>query len=143
MSCNPSTHSLISDVDENSCSDVCGNINLIIDCKTIFLDDAERILAIKGENNSKVVTFIIPRYINGKDMSSMNINLNILNSNNVSSVKNLSASNITNTEFDAVWNIDSTITDVAGNLYVELEISNTDFIWKTNKATFVIKDSIK
>lgn len=144
MNCNSGTYSLNLLNDTSSCPFECGNLNILINCKDIMINENQRNLAVMGENGTRIITFDIPRFINEKDLSKMTLNINLLNNNDEKYTIKLEYTNedIKENYINAHWNIDTTVTSVAGKLLVEIEAIDTNFDWKTYQNYFIINESL-
>ena len=144
MGCNSAVHSLTYDTGDSSCSYDCENISYFVNCQEIVIPDSQRVIAVKGENNSRRVTFIVPRTINNIDLSSKTFVLTTLNNENVTKTINLNFTqdDIKEEYINIHWIIDTVSTSVAGDLYVEISVSDNVIVWKTFKNKFIIAESL-
>ena len=113
------------------------DINII--CKRIIIPAGQEILGIQGENNASKRYFLAPKITeNGDDLSNAQFNIVIKSDINGTATIEIKEPQILENYIKLEWKIDDSITNVSGNIQIQIEAIKDNFVWKTYPATFVI-----
>nr|DAT84951.1 MAG TPA: hypothetical protein [Caudoviricetes sp.] len=120
-----------------------------INNRTINIPPAVTDIVVKGDTNSRIITFELNRYFDGVDLSTKTIRINYENSEGLTG--NNEVANIVATEssltFD--WTIESGLTTNSGNVKIAIdcyEVNSNDNViyrWQTIPLSFDVLDTIE
>ena len=143
MNCNSNTMPLINISEQASCNNGCTPKDINIICKTIVIPTGQEILGVKGENNSSVRYFILPRVNeNGDDLSDKEFSIIIINGNQSRNEIKIENPEILDNYIKLKLIINSSITQNSGELKLQIQAVSDNYVWKTFPATFKIVDSL-
>ena len=101
------------------------------------------ILGIQGEDNSATRYFLIPKINeNGEDLSDKEFSIIIVDSGNNRSEIKIESPEITDNYIKLKLIIDKNITQISGNLNIQIQAISDNYVWKTFPAIFKIANSI-
>lgn len=144
MSCNQNNISL--DVLNNSSCNGCDIKPINVICRKILVPSGQSAIGIKGENNSNIRIFLIPKIDeNGVDISDKKFT--IITKNNIGEVNIIEVDNIeiVGNYVKITWNITDNIISNEGLLYVQIQVQNqdnTEYVWKSHIAKFFVENSL-
>lgn len=139
MNCNSNTAPLLEKSTTMSCNNECTPKDINIICKRIIIPAGQEILGIQGENNASKRYFLVPKITeNGDDLSNAQFNIVIKNDINGTATIEIKEPQILENYIKLEWKIDDSITNVSGNIQIQIEAIKDNFVWKTYPATFVI-----
>lgn len=143
MNCNSNTAPLLEQVTESSCNNGCALRDINVICKKIIIPTGQETLGIQGENNAAKRYFLVPK-INENDDDLSDAQFNIIVKSDINGIATIELNKIQILEnyIKLEWKIDDSITNVSGNLQVQIEAIKEDLIWKTYPAVFFIKESL-
>ena len=143
MNCNSNTAPLLEQVTESACNNGCTPKDINVICKKIVIPTGQEVLGIQGENNAAKRYFLIPKINeNGDDLSDAQFNIIIKSDINGVATIEIKQTEILENYIKLEWKIDDSITNVSGNLQVQIEAIKDDIIWKTYPATFIIASGL-
>lgn len=142
MSCNSNTAPLISTT-TTSCNNGCDIKDIQVVCKQIIIPAGQNVLGIQGENNVSTRTFVIPRETEqGIDLSSADFSILV-------KIGSSDTQTITIVEKETLENyikielpIDSSLTEISGNISIQIIATGENYTWKTYPAVFNIVQSL-
>lgn len=139
MNCNSNTAPLLEQSITMSCNNECTPKDINIICKRIIIPAGQEILGIQGENNASKRYFLAPKITeNGDDLSNAQFNIVIKSDINGTATIEIKEPQILENYIKLEWKIDDSITNVSGNIQIQIEAIKDNFVWKTYPATFVI-----
>lgn len=143
MNCNSNTMPLINTSEPISCNNGCVPKDINIICKTIVIPTGQEILGVKGENNSSVRYFILPKVNeNGDDLSDKEFSIIIINGNQSRNEIKIENPEILDNYIKLKLIINSSITQNSGELKLQIQAVSDNYVWKTFPATFKIVDGL-
>ncbi len=143
MNCNSNTMSLIDTNIQTSCNNGCSPKDINVVCKTIIIPTGQEILGVKGEHNSSVRYFLLPKETeNGDDLSDKEFSIIIVDSNQNRSEIKIDTPEILDNYIKLKLTIDDNITQTSGELSLQIQAVSDNYIWKTFPAKFKIADSL-
>lgn len=136
--------------DTNISTNEISNIdNFVVNNRTITIPPTVTDIVVKGDTNSRTITFELNRYFDGVDLSTKTIRINYENSEGLTG--NNEVANIVATEssltFD--WTIESGLTTSSGNVKIAIdcyEVNSNDNViyrWQTIPLSFDVLDTIE
>lgn len=143
MNCNSNTVPLLKQSVTMSCNNGCTPKDINVICKKIIIPTGQEILGVQGENDISKRYFLIPKITeSGDDLSNAQFNIITKSkTNGVESIK-IKQTEILENYIKLEWKIDINITNVSGELQVQIEATKDNVIWKTYPATFIIASSL-
>ena len=139
MNCNSNTAPLLEKSTTMSCNNECTPKDINIICKRIIIPAGQEILGIQGENNASKRYFLVPKITeNGDDLSNAQFNIVIKSDINGTATIEIKEPQILENYIKLEWKIDDSITNVSGNIQIQIKAIKDNFVWKTYPATFVI-----
>lgn len=143
MNCNSNTAPLLEQSTTMSCNNGCTPKDINVICKKIIIPAGQEVLGIQGENNASKRYFLIPKTTeNGDDLSNAQFNIVIKSDVNGTATIEIKELQILENYIKLEWKIDDSITNVSGNLQIQIEAIKDDIIWKTYPATFIIASGL-
>lgn len=143
MNCNSNTAPLLEQTTEISCNNGCTPKDINVVCKEIIIPNGQKVLGIEGENNASKRYFLIPKITeNEDDLSDAQFNIIIKSDLNGVTTLELKIFEILENYIKLEWVIDDSITNVSGNLQIQIEAIKGELIWKTYPATFIVASGL-
>lgn len=145
MNCNSNTMPLITMTENGGrCTNNCVPLDISVVCKKMLVPQGQNVLGIQGETNVSTRNFLLPK-VTEEDIDLSQANFQILyqiggeikqieiDKNNVEELEN---------NIKIKWIIDSSITEISGNVTIQIVATGENYVWKTYPTTFVIIKSL-
>lgn len=120
-----------------------------INNRTINIPPAVTDIVVKGDTNSRIITFELNRYFDGVDLSTKTIRINYENSEGLTDSNEVSNIITTNDTFTFDWTVESGLTVNSGEVKIAIDCYEKDinnniiYRWQTIPLSFDILDTIE
>lgn len=116
--------------------------------RTINIPPTVTDIAVKGDTNSRIITFELNRYFDGVDLSTKTIKINYENSEGLTDSNEVTNIVVTDNTFTFDWTIESGLTTNSGEVKIAIDCYEKDttdniiYRWQTIPLSFNILDTI-